>query len=166
MTYSFSYLAPVCCSMCSSNCCFLTYIQISQEAGTWAGLVNNKRIKFGSDFDLDDRIPMEPIIILRMTSNIPFFGFVLSVENFQAKKKNCMVFIDRKTLACVSAESPAMSNSFVTPWMVAPQDPLPMVFSRQEYWSWLPCPPPGVLPDPHIDSISYVSCIVRWVLYH
>src|SRR5574337_1791105 len=29
--YSFSYLEPVCCSMSSSNCCFLTYIQISQE---------------------------------------------------------------------------------------------------------------------------------------
>ena len=33
MTYSFSYLEPVCCSMSSSNCCFLTCIQISQEAG-------------------------------------------------------------------------------------------------------------------------------------
>ena len=32
-TYSFFYLDPVCCSMSSSNCCFLTCIQISQEAG-------------------------------------------------------------------------------------------------------------------------------------
>ena len=31
--YSFSYLEPVCCSMSSYNCCFLTCIQISQEAG-------------------------------------------------------------------------------------------------------------------------------------
>ena len=31
--YFFSYLEPVCCSMSSSNCCFLTWIQISQEAG-------------------------------------------------------------------------------------------------------------------------------------
>ena len=31
--YSFSYLEPVCCSMSSSNCCFLTCIQASQEAG-------------------------------------------------------------------------------------------------------------------------------------
>ena len=31
--YSFSYLEPVCCSMSSSNCCFLTCLQISQEAG-------------------------------------------------------------------------------------------------------------------------------------
>ena len=31
--YSFPYLEPVCCSMSSCNCCFLTYIRISQEAG-------------------------------------------------------------------------------------------------------------------------------------
>ena len=31
--YSFSYLEPACCSMSSSNCCFLTCIQVSQEAG-------------------------------------------------------------------------------------------------------------------------------------
>ena len=30
--YSFSYLEPICCSMSSSNCCFLTCIQVSQEA--------------------------------------------------------------------------------------------------------------------------------------
>ena len=32
LMYSFSHLEPVCCSMSSSNCSFLTYIQISQEA--------------------------------------------------------------------------------------------------------------------------------------
>ena len=31
--YSFSYLEPVCCCMSNSNCCFLTCIQVSQEAG-------------------------------------------------------------------------------------------------------------------------------------
>ena len=41
--YSFSYLEPVCCSMSSSNCCFLTGIQISQEAGqvVWYYLLKN-----------------------------------------------------------------------------------------------------------------------------
>ena len=33
LMYSFPYLEPVCCSMSSSNCCFLTCIQISQVAG-------------------------------------------------------------------------------------------------------------------------------------
>ena len=39
---------------------------------------------------------------------------------------------------------------FVTPWAVARQAPLSMGFSRQEYWSGLPFPPPGDLPDPGI----------------
>ena len=34
-----------------------------------------------------------------------------------------------------------------------------MEFSRQEYWSRLPVLPPGDLPDPGIEPISYVSCI-------
>ena len=43
---------------------------------------------------------------------------------------------------------------FVTPWTVAHQAPLSMRFSRQEYWSGLPFPPPGELPDPGIKSRS------------
>ena len=39
---------------------------------------------------------------------------------------------------------------FATPWTVACQAPLFMEFSRQEYCSGLPCPPPGDLPDPGI----------------
>ena len=54
----------------------------------------------------------------------------------------------------------------VSPWTVARQAPLSKGFSRQEYWSRLPCPLPGDLPDPGIESVSlYVSCIGRWVLY-
>ena len=55
---------------------------------------------------------------------------------------------------------------FVTIWTVARQSPLSMGFSRQEYWSGLPCPPPGDPPDPGIEPDSYVSCIGRWVPYH
>ena len=43
---------------------------------------------------------------------------------------------------------------FVTPWTVAHQAPLSMGFSRQEYWSGLPCPPPGDLPNPGIEPTS------------
>ena len=43
---------------------------------------------------------------------------------------------------------------FATPWTVACQAPLPMGFSRQEYWSGLSCPPPGDLPDPRIKPAS------------
>ena len=45
----------------------------------------------------------------------------------------------------------------MTPWTVAHQAPLSMVFSRQEYWSALPFPPPGDLPDPGIEPPSPAS---------
>ena len=43
---------------------------------------------------------------------------------------------------------------FVTPWTITRQDPLSMGFSRQEYWSRLPFPSPGDLPDPGIKPGS------------
>ena len=46
---------------------------------------------------------------------------------------------------------------FVTPWTVAHQAPLFIGFSRQEYWSGLPCPPPGDRPDPGIGPASLMS---------
>ena len=43
---------------------------------------------------------------------------------------------------------------FATPWTVAHQAPLSMEFSRQEYWSRLPFPSPGDLPNPGIEPRS------------
>ena len=43
---------------------------------------------------------------------------------------------------------------FATPWTVAYQALLSMGFSRQEYWSGLPFPSPGDLPDPGIEPRS------------
>ena len=43
---------------------------------------------------------------------------------------------------------------FVTMWTIARQAPLSMGFSRQEYWSGLPCPPPGALPNRGIKPES------------
>ena len=43
---------------------------------------------------------------------------------------------------------------FAIPWTVAYQAPLSMGFSRQEYWSGLPFPSPGDLPDPGIEPWS------------
>ena len=53
-----------------------------------------------------------------------------------------------------------VSHSFVTPWTVAHQaplvdcSPLALAFSRQEYWSGLPFPPPGDLPNPRTEPGS------------
>ena len=47
--------------------------------------------------------------------------------------------------------------SHATPWTVARQAPLSMRFSRQEYWSGLPFPPPGYLRNPGIKRTLSVS---------
>ena len=49
---------------------------------------------------------------------------------------------------CVCAKSLLCVLLFVTPWTIARQAPLSMGILRQEYWSGLPCSPPGDLPDP------------------
>ena len=41
---------------------------------------------------------------------------------------------------------------FVTPWTIDYEAPLTMGFSRQEYWSGLPFPSPGDVPDPGIEQ--------------
>ena len=46
---------------------------------------------------------------------------------------------------------------FAEPWTVVYQVPLSMEFSRQEYWSWLPFPPPGDLPNPGAELVSLAS---------
>ena len=55
-------------------------------------------------------------------------------------------------------ESQSISHSvvpnFVTPWTLASQAPLSMEFSRQEYWSGLPFPSLGEVPDPGIEPGS------------
>ena len=58
---------------------------------------------------------------------------------------------------------------FVTPWTVAHQAPLSMAFSRQEYWSGLPFPSPGDLPEPGIKPESpelaggFIACVRAWM---
>ena len=50
-----------------------------------------------------------------------------------------------------------MSDCFATPWTVAPQAPVSVGFPRQEYWSGLPFPSLGDLPNPDIEPMSPAS---------
>ena len=54
----------------------------------------------------------------------------------------------------VKVKSLSHARLFVTPWTVAYQALLSMGFSRQEYWSGLPFPSPGDLPNPGIEPRS------------
>ena len=58
--------------------------------------------------------------------------------------------------ACVCLQLLSYMTLFSTPWTVAHQAPLSMGFSWQEYWSELPFPPLGDLPDSGIEPVSLV----------
>ena len=60
-------------------------------------------------------------------------------------------------LAEASAQLLQLCPTLVTPWTVALQVPLSMGFSKQEYGSGQPFPPPGDLPDPGIEPASLTS---------
>ena len=52
---------------------------------------------------------------------------------------------------------------FATPQTIAHQAPLPMEFSRQEYWNGKPCPPPGNIPDPGTEpAFPALKADYRW----
>ena len=61
-------------------------------------------------------------------------------------------FLSPGACVCVRCFSPVWL--FMTPWTVAHQAPLSMVFSRQEYWNGLPFSSPGDLPNSGIESGS------------
>ena len=58
------------------------------------------------------------------------------------------------TYCRVKVKSLSRVQLFETPWTIAHQAPLSMGFSRQEYWSGLPFPSPGDLPNPGIEPRS------------
>ena len=57
----------------------------------------------------------------------------------------------------VKVKSLSRVRLFATPWTVAYKAPLSMGFSRSEYWSGRPCPPPGDLSNPEIKPTSLAS---------
>ena len=83
--------------------------------------------------------------------------------------------LNGKRVGCVGQVTSVVSD-FMTPQTAVFQAPLSIGFSRQEYGSGLPFPPPGDLPDPAVDPMAltssgpryrthvfYISCNSRWV---
>ena len=76
-----------------------------------------------------------------------------------AKVKQCGNSRPRRVCVCVCVCACALSFIQISevPWTTARQVPLPMGFSRQDYWRGLPFPPPGDPPNPGIKPVSPVS---------
>ena len=100
----------------------------------------------------------------------PWFFMMLKSSYSSPPPQNlprCPMFHRRKPMQACILSCFSCIRLCVTLWTIALQVPLSMGFSRWESWSGLPCPPPGDLPDPGIESVSLRSaCISRWVLGH
>ena len=122
-----------------------------------------------------------PQLILQEGLHLCFWNLRLNILHHRAgcqfrcfwSASHCLLMIPQCLLAMRT--SPFFNTAvlvlshvwlFTTPWTVAHQAPLSMGFSRQEYWSRLPFPPLGDLPNPGIEPMSScISCIGRGVLY-
>ena len=84
--YSFSYLQPLCCSMSSSSCCFMTCIQVSQEAG-------------------------EVVCYAHLLKNFPHFFVIHTVKGFHIVNK---AEIDVFSGTLVRFDDPADVGNFIS----------------------------------------------------
>ena len=82
---------------------------------------------------------------------------LISFEGILGKKKSHHQYSSlppHTHILCTHAKSLQSKLTLCDPTDCIPcQAPLSMGFSRQEYWSGLPCPPPGDLPDPGIEPM-------------
>ena len=160
--------------MSSSNCCFLTCIQISQEASqvVWYsnllknfpqfvvihtvegfGIVNKAEIDVFLELScfFDDPADVGNLI----SGSSAFSKTSLNIWKFTVHVllKPGLENLSITLLVCEKESESEIAQSCLTlwdPWTVAHQAPPSMGFSRQEYWSGWPFPSPGDLPDPGI----------------
>ena len=98
--------------------------------------------------------------------NVQFSYFSKWLEKEQ---KNRATAQGRESHSCTKCGGGVVTEScptLATPWTVAHQAPLSMEFFRQEYWSGLPFPSPGDLPNPGIEPRSlHCRQILYWLSY-
>ena len=87
---------------------------------------------------------------------------MFSIFHKMCNSKSVHCFLRSGICACVLSRV----RLFVTPQTVACQAPLSTEFFRQEYWSGLPFPSPGDLPDPRIEPRSPALQVVLYHLSH
>ena len=78
----------------------------------------------------------------------------------QKQEMECGVLsalLPKLALLCMCAKLLQSCPILCDPMTISRQAPLSIGFSRQEYWSGLPCPPPEDLPDPEIEPESLMS---------
>ena len=147
--YSFPYLETVCCSMSSSNYCFLTCIQISQQPGlvVWYSHLFQNFPQFivihtVKGFGIVNKAAAAAKSCqLCPTLCDPIDGSPPGSPPWDSPGKNTGVGC-HFLLQCMKVKMKSLSSTrlFASPWTGAYQAPPSMGFPRQEYWSVLPLP--------------------------
>ena len=101
---------------------------------------------------------MTCLIILIISYFLLFVEQLVSSSSYPRNFTFKTIFLSFK-LASVCVISCSVVSNSVAQWTVACQAPLSMEFSSQEYWSQLPFPPRGDLPNPGTEP---VSCVLHW----
>ena len=152
--YSFSYLEPVCCSMSSSNCCSLTCVQVSQEAGqvVWYSHLFPNFPQFivihtVKGFGIVNKAEIDVIINEYLVPFLEFFAGLV------AAKHMCMHAhsVSRVPTLCDPVDYSPLGSSVHRILQARTQNWVAISFSRGSSWlrDWI-----------------HVSCIDRRILYH
>ena len=83
---------------------------------------------------------------LKLVCNF-FFPRSLECSSYEDRRLDSILRVKKRSVE----KALSRVRLFATPWAVAHQAPRSMGFSRLEYWSGLPFPSPGDLPDPGIE---------------
>ena len=122
---------------------------------------------------IESVMPSNPLILCRPP--LPAFNLHQSLTQWVSFSYHMAKVLELQLSISLSNEHSGLNlprHSEISPqlyiWTVACQASLSMGFSRQEYWSGLPCPPLGDLPDPGNKPMSLTSHALagRQVLYH
>ena len=162
--YSFPYLEPVCCSMSSSNCCFLTCIQISQEADqvVWYshlfqnfpqfvvihtvkgfGIVNKTEVEVFMELSFS---MIQWMLAILSLVPLPFLnpGWTAGSSQFTYCLSLAWRILSITLQACAAAAAKLLQSCATLCDPIDGSSPgFPSLgFSRQEHWSGLPFPSP------------------------
>ena len=120
--YSFSYFEPVCCSMFSSKCSFLTYIQVSQEAGQgvwYSNLFQNfpqfiviHRVK---GFGIINKAEIDVFLVLSYFPDDPVDVQSIGSQDSDTAEWISLIYIYIHTLVCVHLFIPIFIISELSP---------------------------------------------------
>ena len=121
----------------------------------WANVFTARCVWLQACFSLHAPFPVSPCPLFWPVKTVSAKGFVTTTHCFQELLQS--EFHNTLCLACMLIHFGRV-RLLATLWTVTHQAPLSMGFSRQEYWSGLPCPPPRDLPQPRQESNPCASC--------